>query len=171
MDRPSPAGGRRQEGGERGKLGPKDGLPYHTANRPPVSNQRLPEILDGHPPGVLRLNTGRMHLHRRRLRLGTRRGEGALHQGRVRPSSSWLPELLRPGKAQNAGATKSAFCGLFVEYRKTGTTRNAGHVPYRAAGSLSRVDRESSASPSPLRNGTSEPEQETTSARLYQGGN
>ena len=31
-------------GGERGKLGPKDSIPYHTANRPPVSNQRLPEI-------------------------------------------------------------------------------------------------------------------------------
>ena len=40
-----PARGRRQEGGERGRLGPKDGIPYHTANRPPVSNQRLPEIL------------------------------------------------------------------------------------------------------------------------------
>ena len=40
---------RRQEAGEgeRGRLGPRDGSPYHTANRPPVSNQRPPEILDG----------------------------------------------------------------------------------------------------------------------------
>ena len=57
---PSPAGGRKQGGGERGKLGQKDGIPYHIADRPPVSNQRLPEILDGqHPLGGLRLNTGR----------------------------------------------------------------------------------------------------------------
>ena len=45
---------------------------------------------------------------RQKLRLGPRRGEGALHPGRVSPSSSWLPELLPPGKAQNAGATESA---------------------------------------------------------------
>ena len=30
-----------------------------------------------------------------------------MHPGRVRPSNSWLPELLGPGKAQNAGAAKS----------------------------------------------------------------
>ena len=42
-----PARGRRQGGGERGKLGPRDGISYQTANRLPVSNQRLPEILDG----------------------------------------------------------------------------------------------------------------------------
>ena len=35
----------------RGKLDPRKGIPYQTANRLPVSNQRL-EILDGwHPPG------------------------------------------------------------------------------------------------------------------------
>ena len=44
---PSLAGGRRQGGGERGKLGPRNGTPYQTANRLSVSNQRLPEILDG----------------------------------------------------------------------------------------------------------------------------
>ena len=44
---PSPARGRRHGGGERGKLGPRDSTPYQTANRLPVSNQRLPEILDG----------------------------------------------------------------------------------------------------------------------------
>ena len=62
MDRPSPAGGRRQGGGERGKLGLRDSIPYQTVNRPPVSNQRPPEILDGqHPPGRSWLDTGRMH--------------------------------------------------------------------------------------------------------------
>ena len=44
---PSPTGGRRQGGGEKGNLSPRDGIPYHIANRLPVSNQRLPEILDG----------------------------------------------------------------------------------------------------------------------------
>ena len=33
-------------------------------------------------------------------------GKGAPHSGRVHPSL-WLPEFLRPGKAQNAGATES----------------------------------------------------------------
>ena len=59
---PSPAGGRRQRGGERGKISPRDGTPYRTANRLPVSNQRLPEILDGwHLPGGSWLNTRHMH--------------------------------------------------------------------------------------------------------------
>ena len=44
---PDHPGGRRQWGGERGRFGPKDRIPYRTANKPPVSNQRLPEILDG----------------------------------------------------------------------------------------------------------------------------
>ena len=38
---------------------------------------------------------------------GASEGKGAQHPGRVRPSL-WLPEPLRPGKAQNAGATESA---------------------------------------------------------------
>ena len=40
-------------------------------------------------------------------RPGPRRGEGAPHPGRVRLSSSWLPELLGQGKAQNAGPIES----------------------------------------------------------------
>ena len=39
---------------------------------------------------------------------GDAEGRSAPHPGRVRPSSSWLPELLGPGKAQNAGAAESA---------------------------------------------------------------
>ena len=35
----------------------------------------------------------------------------------------------------------------FVEYPKTGTTLNAGPAPYRAAGSLSSVDGESTDTP------------------------
>ena len=65
-------------------------------------------------------------------RAGAVEGRGAPHPGRVRPSL-WLPELLRPGKAQNAGATEPTL----LEYLKTGTALNAGPTPYRAAGSLS----------------------------------
>ena len=110
-DLPIPAAGRRQQGGEGGKLGLREGTPYHTANRPPVSNQRFPEILDGrHPLGGSQLNTRRPHPNGAgRNRLGPRRGEGAPHPGRVCPSSSWWPEMLRPGKAQNAGPTESAY--------------------------------------------------------------
>ena len=96
-DQPSPAGGRRQWGGERGRLCPKD--PYRTTNGLPVSNQRLPEILDDQrPPAESRRDTGRRHptgvggdwgwgcrgekvqapdWHRWKLRLGWRRGEGS----------------------------------------------------------------------------------------------
>ena len=35
------------EGRGRGKRSPRDGIRYQTASRFPVSNQRLPEILDG----------------------------------------------------------------------------------------------------------------------------
>ena len=38
----------------------------------------------------------------------TAEGIGAGHPGGVRSSSSWLPELLQPGKAQNSGPTESA---------------------------------------------------------------
>ena len=41
-----PTGGRRQGGGERGKLTPRDGTPTKLQTGS-VSNQRLPEILDG----------------------------------------------------------------------------------------------------------------------------
>ena len=37
---------------------------------------------------------------------GTAEGRRPLHRGRVR-SSSWLPELFGPGKAQNPGPTES----------------------------------------------------------------
>ena len=52
---------------------------------------------------------------RQKLRLMLQRGEGLLLLGRVHSSSSWLPELLVPGKAQNAGATESM---LFWSTRK-----------------------------------------------------
>ena len=67
---------------------------------------------------------------------GAAEGRRLMHLGRVLLSSSWLPELLGPGKAQNAGAVESTLLwntgGLEV--------RSTGHAPYRAAGSLSSVD-------------------------------
>ena len=150
-----------------GRLCPKDCVPYHTANRPPVSNQRLPEILDGrHLPGGLRRDTGRRHptgsggdwgwgcrgekAHApdwsgRKLRLGPRRGEGMPHPGRVRLSSSWLPRAARTGKAQNAGA---ASCSVLLWNTRGLEPRSTRHAPYRTAGSLRSINRESSASPS-----------------------
>ena len=66
-----------------------------------------------------------------------------LHPGRARSSSSWLPELLRPGKAQNAGLR---FCGELENPNLSGLglggTCNSGPTPCRSAWSLSGVDRE-----------------------------
>ena len=46
----------------KGQARPQGPHPLPTANRPPVSNQRPPEILDGrHPPGGSWLDTGRRH--------------------------------------------------------------------------------------------------------------
>ena len=116
MDQPIPR--QRQEAGGRGKgqTRPQGRHPYQMANRHPASNQRLPETLDGrHPPGgsqpeisFTEQTQGTSKQCAQKLRLGPQRGEGAPHPGRVRPSSSWLPELLRPGKAQNTGPTESA---------------------------------------------------------------
>ena len=165
------AGGRRQGIGERGRLGPKDRSPYHTANRPPISNQRPPEILDGrHLSGGSRRDTGRRHptsvggdwgwrcrgqkAHAPdwrgwKLRLGPPRGEAAPHPGRVRRSSSWLPELLGQGRHKMQA---QLFVLRFWELPRAGTARSAGHAPYRAAGSLSSV--EGRATPAPPRSMT-----------------
>ena len=126
---------RRQGGGERGRLGPKDRIPYRTANRPPVSNQRPPEILDGrHSPG------GRV-VARHRAQAGTGAGDAEGRRraapGRARPSSPWLPEPLGRGRhKKQARLFVPGFCGT----PRAGTARSAGHAPHRTAGNLSSVD-------------------------------
>ena len=142
---PSPSGGRRQGGGERGKRGPRDGIPYQTENRLPVSNQRLPETLDGwHPPGgsqpEISFPEGIQGAPNRcagKLRLGPRRGWGALHPGRVRPSSSWLPELLGWGRQKTQAQPSLRVCGgpenLNLSSFGLGSEGNSGPAPYRAA--------------------------------------
>ena len=152
--RPSPAGGRRQGGGERGRLGPKDRIPYRTANRPPVSNQRPPEILDGrHPPGGSWRDTGRRHPTRpARAGMGTRRGEGAPHPGRVRRSSSWLPEPLGRGRHKTqAQLFVPCFSGTPEGWNPA--SRRARSI-WNSREPEQRIG-ESSASPSPQRDGTS----------------
>ena len=70
-------------------------------------------------------------------------GKGAPHPGRGRPSL-WLPQPLMLGKAQKRRRNRIR---TFVEYLKTGTALNARPAPYRAAGSLSNVDGESTDTP------------------------
>ena len=144
---------RRLEAGGRGKgqAQPQGPHLYRTANRPPVSNQRPPEILDGqHPPGrvVARHRVQAPDRQGRGLGLGTWRAEGALHQGRVRLSSSWPPEPLGQGRHKTQVQRS-------LSYIQGLEPRSAGHAPYRVAGSLSSVDGESNASPSLQCDGTS----------------
>ena len=110
MDRPSPTGGRRPGGGERGKLGPRDGTPAKLQTGLQFLTKDFLRLwmVDIRWEGRAKHKVHAPDWRGQKLRLGPRRGEGALHPGRVRPSSSWMPELLRPQKAQNAGAAKSA---------------------------------------------------------------
>ena len=109
---PSPPEAGDKGEGKGANSAPEMASPYHTANRPPVSNQRLPEILDGrHPPGGSWLNTRRMHPTGNWVWgnwVWGRRGEKA-HRARgecARPAPGCLI-LLGPGKAQNTGAIES----------------------------------------------------------------
>ena len=78
---------------------------------------------------------------------------GSAHWGRgekrcTAPRES-APKPLAAWTAQAGEGTKrrrNQICA-FVEYPKTGTTLNAGPAPYRAAGSLSSVDGESTDTP------------------------
>ena len=80
----------RKEAGEGKRANsPREATPSHPTNRPRVlSEDSLSET-------------------RPAARAGAAEGKGAPHLGKERPSLC-LPEPLRPGKAQNAGATESA---------------------------------------------------------------
>ena len=148
-----------------------------------------------------RRDTGAPDQCTQKLRPGPWRGEGSLNRGRVRSSSSWLPELLRLGKAQNAGPAESVV--LWSTQKPEPEWLRPGKCTQRRARS-----RESSPEPDQCRRGkhtgrqrgqsqcgrsttsaphtpqcylsavppspqcdlTSEPKQETTSARWCQGG-
>ena len=87
-----------------------------------------------------------------KLRLGPQRGEGALHPGRVPPSSSWMPEPLRQGSHKTQ---TQLFVLYFCGTPEGWNPAQHRHTPYRTARSLSSIDDESSASPSLKRDGTS----------------
>ena len=140
-------GGRRQGGGERGKLGPRDGIPYQTANRLPVSNQRLPEILDGwHPQGGSRISFPE------ETRGSCAESEAGTAEGirRTAPGESALIKLLAAWAAP-AGRHKTQaqpclrLCGvpknLNLSGLGLGRAHNSGPTPWRAAWSLSSIDR------------------------------
>ena len=133
-----PPGGRRQGVGERGKLSPGGGTPYRAASRPPVSNQRPPEIPDGrHPPGGSQRDPGRTHLTRACGDWGWGRGgRKARAPGESEPPSSWL--MSRSGG--EGTKRRRSRVPAFVEHPRAGTPRSAGPAPYRAAGSLSSVE-------------------------------
>ena len=62
---------------------------------------------------------------------GTTEGRRCRAPGRVCSSSSWLPELLRPGKAQTAGPTESA---LLWSTRKLELHATQGPLPIEQPG-------------------------------------
>ena len=140
---PLEAGGR---GRGKGRLGPKDRIPYRTANKPPVSKQRLPEILDGqHLPGGSWGDTGRMHpTGAVGTEAGTAEGRRRARTRETVPIKLLAAWAARTGKAQKAGA---AFCSALLW--------NTRGLEPRAAQGLNSLDRESSAGPSPQRKGTS----------------
>ena len=155
MDRSSPAGDWRQGGGERDRLCPKDCSPYCRANRPSVSNQRPPEILDGrHLLGGSWRDTG----HRHQTCVGGDWGWGcggqkARHtQGEC---TRQAPGCLSHSDGEGTKSRRSFLFRAFVEHPRAGTVHSAGRTPYRTTGSLSSVDGESSASPSPQRDRSS----------------
>ena len=147
-DRPSPAGGRRHGGGERGRLGPKDGIPYHTANRPPVSDQRPPEILGGrHPPGGSWWDTGRRHWTGAGGDWGWGRGGQKARRTRGECARQ-APDCLSRSGGEDAKSRRSFLFRAFMEHPRAGTAGGAGPAPYRAAGSLSSAEGKSAPAPS-----------------------
>ena len=115
---PPEAGGRGE--GKRAGSGPKDRIPYHTANRPPISHQRLPESLDGrHPPRGSRRDRAYAPDRRgRELGLGLQRGwdcrgeKVRCTRGDCARQASWLPEPLGRGRhKKQAQLFVPRFCG------------------------------------------------------------
>ena len=120
MDQPIPARGRRQGGGERGKLGPRDSIPYQSANRLPVSNQRLLEILDDrHLLGGSRLEASfpeetqgaRTQLARAETEAGTAEGRRCTAPGESAPVKLLVAELLRWVRHRRQAKLSLRFCG------------------------------------------------------------
>ena len=166
MDQPSPARGWRHGRGERGWLSPKDRIPYHTANRPPVSNQRLPEILDGpHPPGGSWQDTGRRHPTSAVGNWGWgRRGQKAHAPESMGGNRDWdggeekahhtrgecpcqAPGCLSHSDGEGTKSRCSFLFRAFVEHRRAGTAPSTGHTPNSTAESLSSLEGKAARAP------------------------
>ena len=127
---PPEAGGRgRQPEPERGKIGPRDSIPYQTANKLPVSNQDFLGFwtVDIRQEGCSqRLAPQKRHtahqrwalpLPPRKPRAGTREVIRLIHHlVRVHSPSTWSLELFRPGKGTKR--RPNPVCA-FVEYPRT----------------------------------------------------
>ena len=87
---------------------------------------------------LLRTNTGRWHLPA----LGPRREKARRTRGEYAQAPGCQSRSGREGTKRR----RNWICA-FVEYPKSATALNAGPAPHRAAGSLSRVDRESTDTP------------------------
>ena len=148
------AGGRpaiprqRWEAGGRGngQMWPQRWHPYQTANRLPISNQRLLEILDGwHPLGESQLETSSLE---QTQGAGTSlRGNWGWDRWGHKVHRTWgecarqAPGCLSCLGQEGTKRRPNRVC-TFVEYLKTGTAHNSGPAPFRAAWSLSSVDGE-----------------------------
>ena len=112
---PSPTGGKRQGEGKVATSAPERASPtkLQTGFKSLTKDFLRFWMVDIHQKGCSQRSApqNRQKAHPTctwKLRLGTRRGRATPHPERVCSSSSWLPELLRPGKAQNSGPNKSA---------------------------------------------------------------
>ena len=198
----SPARGRRQGGGERGKLGPKDGTPtklqtgYQFLTKDFLRFWMVDIRQEGRIQKSAPQKGHKAHPTGARGNWGWDRGEEKVHHTGGKCTCQ-APGCLSCSGREGTKLRPNRVCA-FVEYPKTGTAGKAGPAPYRAAWSLSSVDRGSthpwaganpvwlehcecsphkpvtfvcSAPPSPQQHWTSEPKKETTFACLYQGGN
>ena len=102
------------EGRRKGQTRPQRRIPYHTANRPPVSNQRLPEILDGrHPLGGSQLNTRRTHPTSRRKQAGTTEGRRRTAPGEsAAPQAPGCLNCSGRGRHKTQAQPSPRFCGV-----------------------------------------------------------
>ena len=101
----------------------------------------------------------------RKLKLGPQRAEGAQHGGECAPQA---PGCLSRSGGEGTKRRRSFLFRAFVELPRAGTAqRRARTIENRREPEQRR--QESSARPSPQRDGTSNPN-ESTSARLCEGG-
>ena len=140
----------------KGQTRPREGIHYQNANKLPVSNQRLPKILDGwhllggSQPEISFPEETQGAPGRRawKLRLWLGRGEVALHLKRVCSSKNLAAWAAWTGNGKKRQAQLNlSLCGvtqnLDLSVLDLGSARNSGPTPCRATCSLRSVDRES----------------------------